>query len=74
MLQKLISLSPMSGKIRIETDPMRLRPLDADLQVPDTTKFRRHTGWEPVIPFEQTMADLLDYWRTQVRKGRFLNR
>ena len=74
MLQKVISLSPMSGRIRIETDPSRLRPLDADLQVPDTSKFRRHTGWEPVIPFEQTMADLLDYWRSQVKKGRFLNR
>ena len=28
----------------------RLRPLDADLQVPDTTKFRKHTGWEPASP------------------------
>ena len=74
MLQKLISLSPRAAEIRIETDPGRLRPLDADLQIPDTTKFRRHTGWEPVIPFEQTMTDLLNYWRAQVKKGRFLNR
>jgi len=74
MLQKLISLSPRSGDIRVETDAARLRPLDADLQVPDTTKFRAHTGWEPQIPFEKTMEDLLDYWRVQVSRNRFLNR
>jgi GDP-mannose 4,6-dehydratase len=45
--------------------PARLRPIDADLQVPDTSKFAAHTGWEPEIPFEQTMRDLLDYWREE---------
>jgi len=38
-----------------------LRPLDADLQVPDTAKFCAHTGWKPEIFFEKTMQDLLDY-------------
>lgn len=74
MLKKLISLSPSARKIKVETDPARLRPLDADLQVPDTTKFRSHTGWQPKISFDQTMEDLLSYWREQVKKGRFLNR
>lgn len=69
MLRHLISLSPMADEIRVETDPVRLRPLDADLQVPDTTKFRRHTGWEPEIPFEKTMQDLLDYWREKLSRG-----
>lgn len=63
ILDYLVSQSPMRAKISIETDPDRLRPIDADLQVPDTTKFSRHTGWQPVIEFEQTMKDLLDYWR-----------
>jgi GDPmannose 4,6-dehydratase len=67
MLQKLISMSPMAGRIRVEMDPERLRPIDADLQVPDTSKFAHHTGWQPEIPFEQTMKDLLDYWRERVR-------
>ncbi len=74
MLQKLVSLSTVADRIRIEIDPGRLRPLDADLQVPDTTKFNRHTGWAPMIPFETTMSDLLDYWRQQVKKSRFLSR
>jgi len=45
----------------------RLRPIDADLQIPDTTKFREHTGWEPKITFEDTMKDLLRYWRNKVK-------
>ena len=66
-LQKLISLSTKQDKIRVEVDPERLRPIDADLQVPDCRKFMNHTGWKPEIPFEQTMQDLLDYWRERIK-------
>lgn len=69
MLMHLISLSPMKDKIKVETDPERLRPIDADLQVPDTSKFEKHTGWKPEITFEKTMQDLLDYWRERVSSG-----
>ncbi len=68
MLRHLISLSTRRD-IQVETDTARLRPLDADLQVPDTMKFRQHTGWEPEIPFEKTMYDLLDYWRQRLDRG-----
>ena len=65
----------MKDKIKIEVDPERLRPIDADLQIPDTRKFEAHTGWKPQISFEQTMTDLLNYWRERVGKGeRFLQR
>jgi len=74
MLSHLLSLSPMKDQIRIETDPDRLRPIDADLQVPDTTKFTTHTGWKPEIPFETTMLDLLNYWRERVKTNNFLDR
>jgi len=74
MLDYLISQSTVKD-IKIEVDRDRLRPIDADLQVPDTTKFRKHTGWKPEYTFEQTMNDLLDYWRNEIKKGRkFLNR
>lgn len=72
MLQKLLSYSDIP--ISIQTDPGRLRPIDADLQVPDTTKFRTHTGWEPQIPFDKTMRDLLNYWRERVKTKEFLTR
>ena len=74
MLDHLISISTCNN-IKVETEISRLRPLDADLQVPDTTKFRKHTGWEPEIPFEQTMLDLLNYWRNRIKtRGVFLDR
>ena len=76
LLNTLISMSPMKDVIRIETDPDRLRPIDADLQVPNTEKFRLHTGWEPEILFEKTMLDLLNYWRERVAEnnGKFVIR
>ena len=74
MLEHLISLSTTEN-ITIEIEPDRLRPIDADLQVPDTSKFKNHTGWETEISFERTMQDLLDYWRHNVNNGRrFLSR
>ena len=59
---------------KIKIDKNRLRPIDADLQLPDTRKFRKHTGWKPQIKFDQTMHDLLDYWRDKLRYGPFINR
>lgn len=74
-LETLLSYSDMKEKIKVECDPRRLRPIDADLQVPDCSKFKMHTGWEPRITFEETMRDLLEYWRSKIRKGEmFLTR
>ncbi len=68
ILDTLLSLSAQRNEIEIVPDPDRFRPIDADLQIPDTGKFRAHTGWEPEIAYEQTMRDLLDYWRELVRR------
>lgn len=73
-LDTLLSLSAWKPDIKIELDPDRLRPIDADLQVPNTAKFREHTGWEPKIPFNATMVDLLTYWRERVKGRDFLTR
>lgn len=74
MLNTLLSYSTVKD-IQVETEAARLRPIDADLQVPNTNKFTTHTGWKPEIPFEKTMLDLLNYWRERVNKGeRFLSR
>ena len=67
ILDHLISISSRND-FTVETDPERLRPIDADLQIPNTAKFRNHTGWEPRIPFEKTMEDLLNYWRDRISK------
>ncbi len=74
-LNTLISFSTAKDRIRVEVDPERLRPIDADLQVPDCRKFKQHSGWEPQIAYEKTMEDLLNYWRERVGRGeQFLTR
>jgi GDPmannose 4,6-dehydratase len=73
MLNFLISLSKIKN-IKIVEDPSRLRPIDADLQIPDTKKFMDATGWKPRISFQKTMTDLLNYWRKRVQNNNFLDR
>jgi GDP-4-dehydro-6-deoxy-D-mannose reductase len=64
MLSKLIVLSGV--QIKIKQDSRRFRPLDAPVVVGDSTKFRRATGWQPRIPFDKTLQDLLEYWRANL--------
>lgn len=52
--------------IRIEPDPARLRPSDIPLVICDYTRLHACTGWTPTIPFEQSLADVLEYWRSEV--------
>lgn len=66
ILEYLISLSKV--KIDYKIDKERLRVLDADLQIPDSSKFVEHTGWDYKFTFEQTMTDLLNYWRDNIIK------
>jgi GDP-4-dehydro-6-deoxy-D-mannose reductase len=61
MLDRVLALA--SVKVTIEVDPARLRPSDVEILIGDSSKFRADTGWEPRIPFEQTLRDLLAYWR-----------
>jgi len=68
MLDKLIKLSTVQG-ISVEVDPARLRPSDVTLQIPSIDKFSKETGWKPTIAFEQTLKDLLEYWRNYYKKN-----
>ncbi len=56
-------LGMTDARIKIEQDPRRLRPSDVPVLRGDFTKFARQTGWQPEIPFAQTVEDLLNYWR-----------
>jgi GDP-4-dehydro-6-deoxy-D-mannose reductase len=49
--------------VRIETDQSLLRPSDTPVLLGDATRLRSATGWQPQIPFERTLDDLLTYWR-----------
>lgn len=53
--------------IAVEPDPSRARPADVPRVLSESSRFREHTGWEPQLPLEQTLYDILEYWRSQVR-------
>jgi len=64
VLDILLSLTELEVEVRV--DKARLRPSDVPLLLSDSDKFKSLTGWEPKIPFHQTLKDLLDYWRERV--------
>lgn len=66
VLDFLLEQSTVKG-IQVRTDPARFRPSDVMLLEGDPGKIHRVTGWRVEIPFEQTLTDLLDYWRARVR-------
>ena len=58
-------LSMTTAKIEVRPDPQRLRPSDVPILLGDNSKFVGVTGWRPEIPFEQTLRDTLEYWRSR---------
>jgi len=66
MLDMLLKMSTFEDKINVKVEKELLRPSDVTLQIPDTSKFKKLTGWDPKIPYSQTLRDTLDYWRTNI--------
>jgi len=54
-----------SGKIPIsvEVDTAKLRNIDLPFQVGSHEKISKETGWSPRISFDQTLNDILAFWR-----------
>lgn len=61
-----ILLSYSKKKLEVKVDPKLLRPSDVTLQIPCIDKFKNETGWQPKIPLEKTLQDMLDYWRAEL--------
>jgi GDP-4-dehydro-6-deoxy-D-mannose reductase len=66
MLNFLLSRSTARG-IEVRTDPTRLRPSDIPVLRGSFERIERAVGWRPRIPLEQTLDDLLEYWRRRLR-------
>ena len=66
-LERLVSLSDVS--IPTRCDPALLRPADVTLQIPCVDKFIEETGWEPIYSFDESLRDLLTYWRDEADKA-----
>lgn len=62
LADRLVGLA--SAPMQLEPDAALLRPVDLKVLRGDPAKIRAATGWEPMIPLEQTLTDLLDYWRS----------
>ncbi|MFQ5830575.1 MAG: GDP-mannose 4,6-dehydratase [Candidatus Methylomirabilia bacterium] len=66
VLDFLLTNSVVSG-IEVKEDPARLRPSDVPILLGDASKAREAFGWQPQIPFEQTLLDTLEYWRRRIK-------
>ena len=64
LLDILVSLARV--RVRVEVDPARLRPSDNPVILGSHARLTADTGWTPMIPIEQTLADLLDHWRRAI--------
>lgn len=63
ILIKLSGLRDVTTKV----DPRYYRPIDIQVQIPDTGRLRGLTGWAPSIPIEVTLDDLLNYWLRKLK-------
>jgi GDP-4-dehydro-6-deoxy-D-mannose reductase len=66
LLDSLLRLARVP--ITVQQDPARLRPSDNPLVLGDPSRIHADTGWRATIPIEQTLADLLAWWRTEIRQ------
>lgn len=64
VLERLLSLARV--RVTVQQDPARLRPSDNPLVLGDPSRIAAHTGWRAEIPIQQTLEDLLGWWRTQL--------
>ncbi len=67
LLEKLISLS--GADIPTRLDSALLRPADVTLQIPCVDKFIEKTSWKPEYSFDESLKNLLDYWRCEADKA-----
>jgi GDP-4-dehydro-6-deoxy-D-mannose reductase len=65
LLETLLTLTPVQVEVKI--DPTRLRPSDVPLSVCDNRRLVEATGWQPEIDLHQSLEDLLDGWRREMR-------
>jgi len=66
-IQKVLDylLGLTKTKIDVQQEAARMRPSDVPILLGDNTKFVKATGWQPTIPFEKTLEDMLEYWRSR---------
>jgi GDP-4-dehydro-6-deoxy-D-mannose reductase len=62
-------LSMTHAQITTNSDPSKFRVVDTPISYGDNSRLYKDTGWHTQIPFEQTLSDVLNYWRKRVAEG-----
>jgi GDP-4-dehydro-6-deoxy-D-mannose reductase len=67
-MQEMMDILTKLAKVPIitEVDKNLYRPADFSFKKPSCEKFKKLTGWEPKIPLEHTLNDILNDWRMRV--------
>jgi len=66
LLNTLLKMSKI--KVKIKIDKNRIRGIDMPFVQGDNTKFCKETDWKPKISIQQTLKDILEYWRHRVKE------
>ncbi|MBN1269079.1 MAG: GDP-mannose 4,6-dehydratase [Kiritimatiellae bacterium] len=69
-LDMMLKMYGLEGKVEKRVNPAFVRPIDIPVQVPDTSKLKQATGWACKIPIEQTLRDLVEYWKIRIKAGK----
>jgi GDP-4-dehydro-6-deoxy-D-mannose reductase len=64
VLSELMANIDSNNRLRVETDPTRIRPNDPMDLYGDNSRLKQDTGWQPQIPFEETIADFIKWKRS----------
>lgn len=67
LLDMMLEISGLKNKVELQVDPNLVRPVDIPVQICDSRKCRKLTGWKPTIAMQQTLEDLLSYWENKIK-------
>ena len=63
----IFQMSSLLGmEINIETDPQLVRPNENKKVIGSYKKIRDELGWEPQIPLQKSLSDIIGYWETMI--------
>ncbi len=65
LLDQLLAHS--SAEIGVQVDAARLRPGSVSRSWGSAARLHAETGWQPMIPLEQSLLDVLNDWRERVQ-------
>jgi GDP-4-dehydro-6-deoxy-D-mannose reductase len=67
VLDMMLDMRGLAGKVEKRIDHTLVRPIDIPVQICNTEKCRKLTGWKPQIRLAKTLEDLLAYWDAKIR-------